>query len=323
MSAPVGAPAAAGAAGGDGVRPRRAVVAGLLDSPALAAACAAARVRVRLYEPRDYDTILPIWQEGFFEMIHDLYAGITARPHVLLGAAGLGGALALGVPSFGVGLGRVLGGATLLLGAAVYTPLGRAFAHAMLRRGIAAETRASMQPHHLDPESAKAKWGPQLSSPFFVAEDADTGAVVGCVAIKPRHTLEKAARAAAWGAGTAERMPAATAATATGEASIWRLSVAPAARGRGVARALMAAAEGAAAAGGAKTVSLICGNAASQRFYRAIGYAPEEEGRARRVMFPPDGAPRGVADRLAAWHLRTSRLARDGTATLLAKRLPE
>jgi hypothetical protein len=88
-----------------------------------------------------------------------------------------------------------------------------------------------------------------------------------------------------------------------------------------VARALMVAAEAAAAAGGATHVSLICGNRESQKFYAAVGYAPEDEGRARRVLFPPDGAPRGVWERARLWQLRSARLAKDGTATLLAKRL--
>jgi hypothetical protein len=83
-----------------------------------------------------------------------------------------------------------------------------------------------------------------------------------------------------------------------GEASVWRLTTVPAARGRGVGRALMAAAEAWAAAEGAHHVSLITGNAESKAFYRRIGYAPETLDRAAAVVF---GSP---APTVPWWNVR-------------------
>ena len=45
-----------------------------------------------------------------------------------------------------------------LAAAAVYSPLGRYLTRAGMWQGIKAQTRASMQPHHLDPKDPRNVW---------------------------------------------------------------------------------------------------------------------------------------------------------------------
>ncbi len=106
---------------------------------------------------------------------------------------------------------------------------------------------------------------------YWVAVARDGGDVIGCVCVRRAHTLAREAER-----GVAE---------AQGEASVWRLSVAPAARKLGVGRALMAQAEAYARARGCTHMSLITGNLASRAFYLAIGYAPEALPRAATVLY--------------------------------------
>jgi ribosomal protein S18 acetylase RimI-like enzyme len=110
---------------------------------------------------------------------------------------------------------------------------------------------------------------------FFVAEAG--GELLGCVCVKEAHTLYR----------EAERGVA----PPPGEASVWRLTVAPAARRLGVGRQLMASAEAWAAARGCASVTLVTGNPESAKFYRRIGYGGESEARARRALWGARGAP--------------------------------
>jgi len=176
---------------------------------------------------------------------------------------------------------------------------GGALLRAALWQGILRQTRRDMTRETIGfwqrPGGAGAP-----ASEFLVAEVA--GAVVGCVAVLSQHTLYKERRAAA-GADAGARAR---------EASVWRLSVSPAARRLGVGRALMAAAEAWAAARGCTHVSLVTGNAASQKFYRSIGYGIEDEARARQVLFGASGEPADVRGWLQRRMLR-SRVGARGT----------
>jgi GNAT superfamily N-acetyltransferase len=141
-------------------------------------------------------------------------------------------------------------------------------------QGIQRQTRRDMTV-----DTISAVWQQPGESQFLVCLDSSSGALLGCVAVARRHTLEKEARR---GAG----VPA-----PTGDASLWRLTVAPAARRLGAGRALMAAAEDWARAHGCRRMTLICGNRESQQFYRRVGYGAADEARARLVLFGPSGAP--------------------------------
>jgi len=128
----------------------------------------------------------------------------------------------------------------------------------------------------MTPATIVHRWLRPRESTFLVAMDVDAvsgqeTALLGCVAVKMVHTLHS------------ERLPGVP--VQPGEASVWRLTTVPAARGRGVGRALMTAAEEWAAAQGAHHVSLITGNIESKAFYRRIGYQAEELPRAAAVVF--------------------------------------
>lgn len=75
---------------------------------------------------------------------------------------------------------------------------------------------------------------------------------------------------------------------AADEAEILTLAVLPAARRQGIARALLAAAAGRAAAGGAVSLFLevSAANLAARRLYAGCGFAPV----GRRARYYPDGA---------------------------------
>jgi hypothetical protein len=75
----------------------------------------------------------------------------------------------------------------------------------------------------------------------------------------------------------------------------------------------MAAAEVWAAARGCTHISLVTGNAASQKFYCALGYGMEDEARARQVLFGASGEPVDVRGWLQRHLLRTRVRARGGT----------
>jgi ribosomal protein S18 acetylase RimI-like enzyme len=252
-----------------------------------------AGVVIRRVAPDDEPVVRALWESGFRELGPHSYARITASPVIALASAAVASALALG----GAPRAALVVGA---LGAAVYSPLGAALHDALMGVAIAFASRRTM--HDLG-----ARWSEPGAAFFVAAEAAPPHAVVGCVGVKLSHTL----------AGEA----APHAAPLEGEASVWRLSVARAARGRAVGRALMAEAERWARAHGAQSVSLICGNPESVRFYKALGYRPESEACARRVLW-------GATDARAPWRaggplreawLRT-RLA-PATATLYARTL--
>lgn len=228
-----------------------------------------ADVKVRPYEPRDYDIVVPMWQAGFHEMYPHAYRDVTSSPNWLLSCTAIGAAL------FALGARRWAALFTTF-GGLVYTPVGEWLTSALLWQGVLAQTRGGMQRRHLDEE-----WRVAGHSAFFVAVDR-TERVVGCIGVKAFHTLHK------------ERVQGVP--PTPGEASVWRLSVAPGGRRLGVGRSLMAQAEGWARANACTHVSLLTGNPESQRFYAKLGYGVESEGRASRVLFGSGGAgeARGV-----------------------------
>lgn len=223
-----------------------------------------ASVVIRDYQPSDYAVVLKMWQEGFHEMSKHSYSSIISSPWTFgVPAVAAMAAYAFGSPTAAA---CIAGSAALL-----YTPAGRAAFSWIFWQAIYGQTRASMQPHHLDArDSARCVWLVPGRAHFFVAEDSSTHAPLGCVAVKAVHTLH------------GERVKGVG--VVAGEASIWRLSVAPSARRLGVGAALVRAAEGWAKAQRCSHISLITGNPESQAFYRRIGYGTEDERRARAVL---------------------------------------
>jgi len=123
----------------------------------------------------------------------------------------------------------------------------------------------------LDVEQAAAWWRPVLAEPglrCLVARD-DTGRVVGTVSIR----LDQPE-------------------TGRHRADVTKLLVRPEARRRGIAAALMAAAEGVAGAGG-RTVLLLDteSDSAAEALYRRLGWT--EYGRLERHAARPDGVLAG------------------------------
>ncbi len=229
----------------------------------------------------------PMWRRGFHEMWPSSY-------RKMLGSAGFW-ALAAGNVALGAYLCLARGawaGAPLALffAALAFPPAGGRIFSAIMWRAVHAQSFLFKPCATRD----VAYW-------VAVARGGG-GALVGCVCVREGHTLGREAER-----GAAE---------APGEASVWRLSVAPAARRLGAGRALMAAAEAHARARGARHMSLITGNDASRAFYCAIGYRPEELGRATRVLFGPSQRPATLLGRL-----RAAFLPRRLQSTILVKEL--
>jgi len=241
----------------------------------------AENIVIRAMRASDVATMEPLWRAGFGEMgPHSVKKMQASRTPLFWGAA-IGAALLVsGLPT---------AGACLAAGAALlYTPLGSAALNGALWCAIRAQKLGF-------PPSGPA------AADFFVAE---RGAVrLGCVCVREAHTLYREAERGA---------PA-----ARGEASVWRLTVAPGARRLGVGRALMAAAEAWARARGCGALSLITGNPESASFYRRIGYGPESEARARRALWGERGAPASLLGRL-----RERMLAKRCSSTVFVKMLP-
>ena len=232
-------------------------------------------VIIRPMRASDVAVLEPMWRSGFAEMGPHSYRKLTATPRPLLVGAAFAGALwAAGFP---------LAGALCAVGSAsLYTPLGSAALVGALWCAIRAQSLG------FKPGAGGGH--------FFVAERPAQGELLGCVCVKEAHTLYR----------EAERgVPA-----PPGEASVWRLTVAPSARRLGVGRLLMAAAEAWARERGCGAVSLITGNPESAQFYRKIGYAGESEARARRALWGERGAPAGwfgrLREPLLAARLRTT-----------------
>lgn len=93
---------------------------------------------------------------------------------------------------------------------------------------------------------------------FWVAEDAETGAVLGTAATRRGGPLDQHTP-------LAELKDRAT-------FSVYKVSTAREARGRGVARQLMLAVEAFAAANGGARVTLITGAVGAKAFYARCGY---------------------------------------------------
>lgn len=252
------------------------------------------KVTVRAYRPEDYAAVVHAWQRGFSELTPYSYRRIfgTPIPFVILGVLGVLSTLAtssltarLCIWSFILALCIPKTGIALLSG--------------LMEVGIFANTRKDMTR-----EKLPAVWQREGESGFFVAE-AD-GVIVGCAAVRRGHTLEPAPSSASSGASYQPR-----------EASIWKVSVVPAARKLGVGRLVMAACEQWAAAQQCTHLSLICGNDASQLFYRRLGFSNETRERAYRAMFGEGMTPRGLVQTLKAKGL-PRRLEGD-KATILVK----
>jgi len=248
---------------------------------------------LRLYTDSDNAAVTALWMAGFHEMAGPAHAKIAASPVAFaVCATAAAAAWALHAPP-------AVPAVALAFGAMLYTPAGLALYRALLWQGIRKQAHDTMRPETFaekwlctsPPGAAPGSWDVRRTA-FFVAVRADdpTGAPVGCVAVKCEHTLHR------------ERL--AGVAAAPGEASIWRLTTAPAARKLGVGRALMEAAEAFARRSGCTSMSLITGNDESKVFYARVGYALEQEPRAREVLFGEGGQPRGVLGFLKAQALR-------------------
>lgn len=228
-----------------------------------------ARPTIRRYEPRDYDDVVSLWQAGFAELAPHAWRKATssAVPFLLCALPA----------SLAAWRGRpYLAGSFLAAGAAFYSPAGLWLTQAVMWQAILLQTRQSMSREKLEGE-----WSEEGKGAFWTAVEAGSGRVVGCVGVKAAHTLAKER-----GAGV-PHVP--------GEASVWRLTVAPDARRTGTGQALMATAERWAAGQGCGHVSLLCGSPPSQAFYGRLGYGLEGEARARVVLFgAADVEPAGV-----------------------------
>jgi GNAT superfamily N-acetyltransferase len=253
-----------------------------------------AGIRVRPYEARDYDDVVPLWQAGFAELAPHAWRKATSSPLPFLVFA-LPAAIAAARGR------RYLAGALLAAGAGVYSPAGLWLTQALMWQTIRLQTPRSMSRAKLDGEWSEA--GSSGKGAFWTAVDGE-GRIVGCVGAKAAHAL------------AGERVSGV--ADVPGEASVWRLTVAPHARRTGTGQALMATAEGWAAAAGAHHVSLVCGSPPAQAFYRRLGYGQESEGRARAVVF---GSPEGEPQGWGALKLRMLRRRVGTNKTIFVKRL--
>jgi len=242
-------------------------------------------VDVRRMAPGEEALCEPMWRAGFHEMWPSSYRKMLDSALFWAVAAG-NAAVGAYLCSRGAWGGAALG---LFFAALAFPPAGARIFSAVMWRAVLAQ-RFLFKP------------SPSRDVAYWVAVAREGGALVGCVCVKEGHTLGREAER-----GAAE---------APGEASVWRLTVAPAARKLGVGRALMAQAEAHARARGAKHMSLITGNDASRAFYCAIGYRPEELGRATRVLFGPSQRPATLLGRL-----RAAFLPRRLQSTILVKEL--
>ena len=239
-------------------------------------------VLLRRYRASDNALVTPLWMNGFLEMADDGHARLKSAPFAGAFFAALAGA------AWGLSAPVAVPAGLVGFGALVYTPIGLQLYRAALWQGIKLQA-LSMKPEGFEqrwcleapPGAASGTWDERRGA-FLVAQRADDpeGRPIGCVAVKCTHTLHRERQA---GVAALPR-----------EASIWRLTVAPAARGLGVGRLLMDGAEAFARREGCANMSLICGNEQSKAFYRAIGYSAETEARARAAVFGEAG-PKGVA----------------------------
>jgi ribosomal protein S18 acetylase RimI-like enzyme len=249
-------------------------------------------VAVRRVRPDDESVIRPMWEAGFCEMIPHSYDRISASIIPALATAAVAGTLfALGAPRAAVVCG--------ILGSCIYLPPGKLLHDTLFRFAIAQSAKSQMA-------NLPATWNEKAGAAFFVAVDKISEEVIGCVGVRLTHTLWKEVEKSV--------------VQPDREASVWRLSVSDAARGRHVGRELMHSAETWAREHGARHVSLICGNPESKIFYRKLEYSAETEERARRVLFgAADARPQTVTGKLRElWLAR--RLAPE-TATVLAREI--
>ena len=251
-----------------------------------------AKLSIRHVRRDDEAVIRPMWEAGFCEMIPFSYERIRGSVIPALATAAVAGSLyALGAPRAAVICG--------LLGGCLYLPPGRLLHEKLFRLAIAQASKKQMV-------NLQESWNEREGAAFFVAEDGASREVVGCVGVRMNHTLWKESEKSVV---QPER-----------EASVWRLSVSSAARGRHVGAELMRSAETWAREHGADHVSLICGNPESVKFYRKCGYTAETDGRARRVLFGSiDARPQTMTGKLRElWLVR--RLSPE-TATVFAREI--
>jgi len=219
------------------------------------------KINVRLLIEGDVSACENIWRKGFHEMHKSAYRKILVSPGLLVFA---GFWAYLGYVSMRQG-NRLFGFTLSFLGSMFYIPvLGPAIFSHLFWFAIRWQKFGGKQAGGMK---------------YWVAElEGDSGKkIVGCVCVKEVHTLKKESN---------KRYP-----QPLGEASAWRLSVAPEARKLGVGRLLMTQAEAYAKERGFKYMSLITGNEESRKFYQRLGYSCEDEGRARRVLFGTGLAP--------------------------------
>jgi ribosomal protein S18 acetylase RimI-like enzyme len=253
-------------------------------------------VTVRRMRPGEDRILEPMWRRGFHEMHATAYARMQTSPAfwVFVAANAAFGAwhlLAAAAPQPALLWRALVGCGACAFAAALATPpLGRRIVSFFMWRAVKNQRFLF--------KSA----GGSAEPAYWVAEAAEGGALLGCVCVKLSHTLEREREAGA--------------AAAPGEASVWRLTVDPAARKLGVGRALMAEAERFAQQQGCRAMSLITGNEGSRAFYAKLGYACEESARARRAVFGERGAPRTLLGRM-----RAAALPRRLQSTILFKKL--
>lgn len=224
------------------------------------------KVTIRDYAKADNAIVVPMWKAGFHEMSPSSYKRLFSGigPLAFFGTLSVASHLLIRPQNQYLSLGF------FAFGAMLYTPVGKWLLSGLFWQIIGLQARASMS-------DIEVRWMKPGKSHFYVAETE--GVVVGCVAVKSVHALA---------AEKSKKAP-----EMQGEASVWRLTVAPEARKLGVGRLLMQKAESWARENGCTHVSLITGNEESQRFYAKIGYVVETEQRARTVLFGIDGCGSG------------------------------
>jgi GNAT superfamily N-acetyltransferase len=229
--------------------------------------------QVRRFEPVDAAEVQRIWTNGFLDMANDLTRTLgavgspdhsVAFPRPLLAAGAAAGTLRALVALFRSE--RSTRARVLLpgLGLAIASVAGLAFLHVVTKRAI-----RELCEHEIregDMADIPSSWQRDGESQFFVAVEGPK--LLGCIAVRRggwRSQFSKAGSAPA--SATEEERDA-----SGQECSVWKVSTATEARGRGVAKSLMLAAEDWARAHGGKRMVLCTASPGAKRFYSRLGY---------------------------------------------------
>lgn len=222
-------------------------------------------ITVRRFEAADAPAVCNIWTAGFMDMAWDLtrHLGAVGSPAASVSFPRPALALAAGLGSARLLVGLVRGerrskASDTALGLVAAGVGGLALLHFITKRLI-----RGMCEHEIaagDMQDIPGTWQRAGESEFFVAVDA-AGAVLGCVAVQRGGWQEHYSPDAA---------PHAESDTSV--FSVWKVSTSAAARGRGVAKALMTEAERWARAAGGQTMVLVTASPGAKKFYSRIGY---------------------------------------------------